>query len=311
MTTTIPLKAVALMGATGSGKSALAMALASSDDTCLISCDSVQVYRGLDIGTAKPTKTEQQQVRHALIDCADISEIWSAQTWVDAARLVIQQENEQGKVPIIVGGTGMYLKALLEGFAQVPAEKEGVREQFEAIQHKKGTPYLHAQLKLVDEALANRLEPQDSQRIIRGLSVFESTGISLSTWHQNQDKAKNKAKNSIHCPVFVLDVERERLRERIAVRFHQMMEQGWLAETQWLQAQRVPDTHPVMRAVGYRQLLNHLEGKCDLNEAVRDGITATRRYAKRQRTWFSNQTPNAVRGDATFLLEKIRECLGC
>jgi len=308
MTNRIPLKAIALMGATGSGKSSLAMDLASADDTCLISCDSMQVYRGLDIGTAKPTKAEQQKVRHALIDCADISEIWSAQTWADAARSVIQHENSQGKTPIIVGGTGMYLKALIEGFAQVPAEKEGVREHFEAVQQQMGTPYLHAQLKLVDEKLANRLEAQDSQRIIRGLSVFESTGIPLSTWHQKQDNAKAWAKNSISCPVFVLEVDRERLRERIALRFHQMLEQGWLEETKWLREQHVPDTHPVMRAVGYRQLLNHLEGQCDLDEAVLDGITATRRYAKRQRTWFNNQTPDAVRGDATFLITAISQC---
>jgi len=305
MTSTIPLKAIALMGATGSGKSSLAMALA--DGTCLISCDSMQVYRGLDIGTAKPSKAEQQQVRHALIDCADISETWSAQTWVDAARGVIQQENELGNTPIVVGGTGMYLKALLEGFADVPAEKEGVREHFEAMQQKMGTPYLHAQLKEVDEDLANRLEPQDSQRIIRGLSVFESTGVPLSSWHKKQDKSKELARNSIKCPVFVLEVERDLLRERIALRFHEMLEQGWLEETKWLQAQHVPATHPVMRAVGYRQLLNHLEGQCDLSEAVRDGITATRRYAKRQRTWFKNQTHDAIRGDAAFLLPKIRE----
>ncbi|MDX8387099.1 MAG: tRNA (adenosine(37)-N6)-dimethylallyltransferase MiaA [Ghiorsea sp.] len=305
-----PLKAIALMGATGSGKSGLAMRLAAAGGTCLVSCDSMQVYRGLDIGTAKPTKDEQLSVRHALIDCVDVTDTWSAQTWADAARKVIQSENAQGKMPIIVGGTGMYLKALLEGFATVPAEKEGVRVHFEEIQQQKGTEYLYAQLKTHDEILANRLEPQDTQRIIRGLSVFESTGTPLSTWHAQQDQVKKETQSSINCPIFVLEVDRELLRERIAKRFYMMMEQGWLAEVQWLQNQGLADTHPVMRSVGYRQLLNHLEAQTSLESAITDGITATRRYAKRQRTWFNNQTPNAKRGDTELLCEEIKIVIG-
>lgn len=281
------------------------MALAESDDTCLISCDSMQVYRGLDIGTAKPTLQEQQRVRHALIDCADISETWSARTWADAAREVIALENSKGKIPIIVGGTGMYLKALLEGFAEVPPEKEGVREHFEALQSEFGTPYLHRKLQAVDPELAARLEAQDTQRIIRGLSVYESTGTPLSVWHQHQDDAQARARSSLECPVYVLDMERELLRERIAQRCQQMMEQGWLEETRWLLAQQIPEAHPVMRAVGYRQLLEHLRGECELDKAVTNAITATRRYAKRQRTWFQNQTPDAVHGSREELFELI------
>lgn len=302
----IPLKAVALMGATGTGKSALALDLASKQNTCIISCDSMQVYKGLDIGTAKPNKAEQDLVRHELIDCTDVDKIWSAQTWANAAREIIQQENTHGKTPIIVGGTGMYLKALLEGFAEVPAEKNGVREHFEALQQEKGTEYLYEQLKLVDETLALRLKPQDSQRIIRGLSVFESTGVTLSVWHQKQDKVKQEASESINCPVFVLERPREQLRERIALRFEQMIDLGWLDETKWLKSLNLPHTHPVMRAVGYRQLLDHLDGLCTLEEAICDGITATRRYAKRQRTWFNNQTPNAKRGDASNLRDDLK-----
>lgn len=305
MTKKEPLKAIALMGATGTGKSALAMQVATEHDLCLIACDSMQVYRGLDIGTAKPTRDEQTQVRHALIDCVNVSDVWSAQAWADAARTKIRQENELGKIPLLVGGTGMYLKALLEGFAEVPAEKEGVREHFEAVQRQYGTPHLHAQLKLVDEVLATRLDPHDSQRIIRGLSVFESTGVPLSVWHSKQEKRKAEILTSISCPTFVLEISRELLRAKIKERFHQMMEQGWLAETQWLKVQNLADTHPVMRAVGYRQLLDHLEGQCTLDEAIRDGITATRRYAKRQRTWFNNQTPNAFRGEAVEVFQQL------
>ena len=296
MVSQVPLRAVALMGATGTGKSALALALAKHDDACLISCDSMQVYQGLDIGTSKPSQDEQTQVRHAMIDCTDVSHIWNAQVWANAALKVVEQENRQGKVPIIVGGTGMYLKALLQGFADVPAEKEGVREYFERMQADKGTPYLHQQLQSVDAALALRLEVQDSQRIIRGLSVFKSTGVPLSVWHEKQAVSQKKAKERLDCPVFVLERPREELRTRIAKRFGQMMDMGWLEETKWLQSLALPDTHPVMRAVGYRQLLDHLQGDCSLDEAIDKGITATRRYAKRQGTWFRNQTKDACRG---------------
>ncbi|MDQ7003332.1 MAG: tRNA (adenosine(37)-N6)-dimethylallyltransferase MiaA, partial [Ghiorsea sp.] len=273
MSKPVPLKAVALMGATGTGKSALALSLAESSDTCLISCDSMQVYQGLDIGTSKPSVAEQAQVRHALIDCTDVSNIWNAQTWADAAFEIIKQENLNGKIPIIVGGTGMYLKALLQGFAEVPAEKEGVRAHFEVIQTEKGTAYLYEQLKVVDAALASRLKAQDSQRIIRGLSVFESTGISLSAWHAKQAESELKAQDRLHCPVFILERPREELRARIAQRFEQMIEMGWLSETRWLQSLALPSTHPVMRAVGYRQILDYLQGDISLDEAIEKGIT--------------------------------------
>ncbi len=305
-----PLKAIALAGATGTGKSALALDIAKLHDTCLISCDSMQVYRGLDIGTSKASEAEQSEVRHALIDCTDTSNIWNAQIWADAAKQIIQQENEQGKVPIIVGGTGMYLKALTHGFADIPPEKEGLRAFYETQQAEHGTPYLHAQLEKVDVALADRLELGDTQRIIRGLCVFDTTGKPLSEWHKQQDDVTQAAKTALDCPIFVLEVPTDKLRARIAVRFQQMMDMGWLDETKWLKSLELPETHPVMRAVGYRQLLDHLQGDISLEQAIEDGITATRRFAKRQRTWFRNQTPDAQRGEHETLLKLIKKQLG-
>jgi len=299
------LHAVALMGATGTGKSALAMKVARQVDTSIISCDSMQLYRGLNIGTAKPSKQEQEEVTHHLIDCADLSETWSAARWGDAAAEVIADENRQGRIPLIVGGTGMYLRALIDGFADIPAEKPEVREQLIRLQKEHGTPYLHGMLSQVDPDTATRLHDTDTQRIMRALGVFQSSGTPLSVWQERGAKIRV----AINCPVMVLEVERELLRQRIAERFAAMMDAGWLEEVSWLLAQNPGEMHPAVRAVGYRQLLAHLQGECSLDDAVRDGITATRRYAKRQQTWFRNQTPDAFFGDIESCFEKICEIM--
>lgn len=297
-----PLEAVALMGATGAGKSALAMRAAQALGSCIISCDSMQLYRGLDIGTAKPTREEQERVHHHLIDCADLSETWSAARWADAAADVIADENGRGNVPLIVGGTGMYLRALTEGFADIPAENPDVRLKLQALQKERGTPHLHHLLSQIDPVMAEKLEVNDTQRIMRALGVFQSSGTPLSAW-QSQDSRERK----INCPIIVLEVERDILRKRIADRFHAMMDAGWLDEVRWLDSQQPGEMHPAVRAVGYRQLLAHLHSECSLDEAIRDGITATRRYAKRQQTWFRNQTADAFFGDAERCYKQLTE----
>ena len=299
------LQAVALMGATGTGKSALAMQLAAQTQTSIICCDSMQLYRGLDIGTAKPTGAEREEVAHFLVDCCELPDLYSAARWAQEARLVIKAENEQGRTPLIVGGTGLYLKALLQGFADIPDEKEEVRKKFEMIQWVEGTEGLFSYLQEHDAVMAARLKANDSQRIMRALCVLESTGRSLADW---QAEASSQVV-AIDCPVFVLDVERELLRERLAARCQAMMEAGWLDEVLWLAALKLPDTHPAMRAVGYRQLLDHLKGDLTLEKAVSDTITATRRYAKRQVTWFNHQTPDATHGSADELKDNMMEIL--
>jgi len=300
-----PWRAVALMGATGTGKTALALDVAEAAGSVIISCDSMQLYRGLDIGTAKASSEERQRIPHHLIDCTDISDVWSAQRWADAALDIIKQENEHGRVPLIVGGTGMYLRALVEGFAKIPEEKEGVRDYYVGLQSEHGTPYLHDLLKKCDPILAERLHNTDSQRIMRGLCIYKSTNVPLSTWQAEQEAQKEK----IDCPVFVLDVPRPELRERLAKRIEMMMDVGWLDELRWLKQQEISELHPALRAVGYRQLLMYLNNECSRDDAVRDAITATRKYAKRQVTWFRNQTPNAVRGDAKTLKQAMTEQL--
>jgi len=299
-------KAMALMGATGTGKSALALDIAQAMGVRIISCDSMQVYRGLDIGTAKVSREERVLVPHDLVDCADIQDIWSAQHWANAALDIIRSENAAGRVPLIVGGTGMYLRALLEGFAAIPEVPQAMRDELLALQQAHGTAYLHQQLQACDPDLAQRLHASDTQRIMRGLGVFQASQKPLSAWqaeHQQQHEA-------VDCPVFVLEVERSVLRERLAARIEAMLQAGWVDEVRWLDAQQVPELHPALRAVGYRQLLDYVHGVCSLEEAKTDAITATRRYAKRQVTWFRNQTPHAQQGSAedikTALLESFK-----
>ncbi len=294
------LQAVALMGATCSGKSALAMRLAEESGASIVCCDSMQVYRGLDIGTAKPDAAERARVPHALLDCCDLPDAFSAARWAQQASTFIGEENACGRMPLIVGGTGLYLRALCEGLADIPAENPAVRAQLQQQCADSGSEALHAQLSKVDAPTAARLHASDTQRIVRALSVFLSSGRPLSAW-----LADATPQTAVNIPVFVLDVARELLRERIAGRFQAMLDAGWLDEVRWLDALQLADTHPALRAVGYRQLQAHVRGDCSLAEAMAQGITATRQYAKRQRTWFAHQTPDALCGDAETLLPPI------
>jgi len=290
------LHAIALVGATGTGKSALALRWAERTGNGIISCDSMQVYRGLDIGTAKASKTDRERVPHHLIDTVDLPQVCSAADWAKAARLCIQQENNAGRTPMICGGTGFYLRTLLSGIADIPAVDEAIRQRLSIRLQQEGHAALHAALHAVDPVLAAQLAVADSQRVLRGLSVFEATGMPLSHWQQQKFTAP-----TVHCPVLVLQKPRPQLRQDIAQRFHHMMEQGWFKEVQRLAKTTCADDHPAMRAVGYRQLSEHLNGACSLDEAIDQGITATRRYAKRQETWFRHQLEAVAMGSATTL----------
>jgi len=299
-----PLHAVALMGATCSGKSSLAMKIAGEIGVSIVCCDSMQVYRGLDIGTAKANAAERAAVRHLMLDCCDLPDVFSAARWAKEAAACIREENMAGRRPLIVGGTGLYLKALCEGFADIPAEKTQVRADLQQRCDAQGIEVLHAQLADVDAETAARLNPNDTQRILRALSVFLSSGKPLSAWF-----SEAAPKIAVDIPVFVLNTERDALRDKIAERFHAMLNAGWLDEVDWLNRLHLSDTHPALRAVGYRQLQTYVRGDCTLDEATTKGITATRHYAKRQRTWFSHQTANAVCGDAASLMPLIATAL--
>jgi tRNA dimethylallyltransferase len=298
------MKAVALMGATGTGKSVMAMELAAQARTSIIVCDSMQVYAGLDIGTAKPGSKDRARVEHFMLDRAELPDVFSAARWAREALAVIGAENTRGRIPLITGGTGLYLRALLERLADIPDEDADVRQRLMREADETGTPAMHARLAGVDAETALRLSPNDTQRILRALAVFESSGVPLFEWTRKKSSAAE-----IDCPMFVLDMERPALRQRLDTRFRAMLAAGWLDEVRWLASLGLADRHPAMRAVGYRQLLAYVQGACRLNEAMEKGVIATRQYAKRQETWFRHQAAGARWGDAKALTPELLRAL--
>lgn len=269
---------ICLMGPTASGKTDLAIALAQQLDCELVSVDSALVYRGLDIGSAKPVYP------HHLIDLRDPAEVYTAADFVADASRVVAEVIARGRTPLLVGGTMLYFKALLEGLSAMPGADTAVRAEIAAEAQAHGWPYIHQQLALVDPEAAARIHPQHSQRLSRALEVYRSSGVILSEWH-----SKDISPVFDHYRVVQLaicPVERAILHQRIARRFEQMMAAGLLEEVRALW--RRPDLHaalPAIRAVGYRQLWQHLDGTCSLDAAVKNAEAATRQLAKRQLTW--------------------------
>ena len=292
---------LALAGPTASGKSAAALAIARTRPIEIISVDSALVYRGMDIGTAKPTPDEQAQVPHHLIDIRDPTQAYSAAEFaIDAVRC-IRAIHARGALPVLVGGTMLYFKALLEGLAPMPAADPQVRAELDAQAAREGWPALHAELARVDPTTAARLAPLDAQRIQRALEVYRLSGRPLSDWHA---QATPKGAGTLLAPVRLLSLEphdRAWLHARIATRFDQMLNAGFLDEVRRLRGRG--DLHldlPAMRCVGYRQTWTWLDAGTDqpmtpplpaLREAA---VAATRQLAKRQLTWLRGMTGRHV-----------------
>jgi len=309
------LNPIALVGPTASGKSAVSLALAQRWPLEIISVDSALVYRGMDIGTAKPTPAELAQVPHHLIDIRDPAQTYSAAEFaVDATRLIADIQ-ARGKRPLLVGGTMLYLKALLQPLDDMPPAQTELRAAIEAEAATQGWPALHAQLAEVDPPTAQRLSPNDSQRVGRALEVYRATGRPLSSFHAGGDKTKRMA-----MPVISLEpIDRAWLHQRIAQRFEAMLDQGLVAELQALMAR--PDLHPdlpSMRCVGYRQVWEAFQnteleihtpqalGAKNIQQIKDTGIAATRQLAKRQLTWLRGMPERWVEAcDAPRLAERV------
>lgn len=286
---------VFLMGPTASGKTSLALALAAAIEAGrtpwagvdLISVDSAQVYRGMDIGTAKPPQETLRRWPHGLIDILDPAESYSAARFREDALALVAAARAAGRVPLLVGGTGLYYRALEHGLSQLPPADAALRERLTAEGDALGWPALHARLATVDAASAAKIAPNDPQRILRALEIHGLTGKSRSAHWQAPRSAP------VAGPLLkfgLLPPERTALHAAIAQRFGQMMDAGFLAEVRQLKARG--DLHaglPSIRSVGYRQLWEHLDGHGSLSVAVEQGIAATRQYAKRQITWLRSE----------------------
>jgi len=280
------VRAVLIAGPTASGKSALALELAEQFGGIIVNADSMQVYRDLRIITARPTPEEEKRAMHRLYGFVDAAENYSVGRWCRDVGEVLKEARSQGCMPILVGGTGLYFKALTTGLAAVPPIPADIRAEVRSRLQREGPPALHVELARLDPATAKRVTINDRSRISRALEVVLATGRPLSDWHIEGlpplIDSKRVAKVFISC-------ERKELVHRIERRFAAMLKSGALEEVRRLAARGLDPSLPAMKAHGVPWLIRHLDGEISIEEAVAGAVMDTRRYAKRQLTWFRNQ----------------------
>jgi tRNA dimethylallyltransferase len=293
----LPWQVIAVLGPTATGKSAFALRLAedlgrSGLGTELISADALQAYRGFDIGTAKPGPRERVRVRHHLVDMLEPHQVFSAGEFARRARAAVEQIEGRGRLPILVGGGGFYLRALFEGLAPVPPIPLRVRTGLRSELRSLGLDALFEELRTVDPESAASLSAGDTQRILRALEVVRFTGRTLPSWHRKgSELALDRRIHKVG-----LTLPRALLYDAIEARARRMLEYGWLAEVRRLrESGGAACGHswrelPACQAIGYRQFADHLDGKLTLEQALEATIRDTRRYAKRQETWFRRET---------------------
>jgi tRNA dimethylallyltransferase len=274
-----------IAGPTASGKSALALRLAQEIRGEIVNADSMQLYRDLRVLTARPSAEEEARAPHHLFGVADAADGWSVGRWLEAATAALAEITARGRPAIVVGGTGLYFRALTEGLADIPAIPAGIRAAVEARYDDVGETAFRQALAKVDPDAAQRIAPGDRQRLCRAREVFEATGKPLSRW-QAETKGALGDWNAV-----VLAPPRDVLYRRCDERLEKMIEQGALDEVRALVARRLKPALPAMKAVGVRELAAHLAGETTLPQALEAAQRETRRFAKRQLTWFRHQTP--------------------
>lgn len=276
-------KIICIAGPTASGKTELAVQLAKALNGEVISCDSMQIYRHMDIGTAKPEPAEMEGVPHHMLNVADPQESFSVSRYVEMADPILQRILSQGKTAILAGGTGLYMDAMIKGNSFAPCPSTGRRQALEAQVQKEGILPLLRQLESIDPDSAKRLHPSDEKRIIRAMEVYLETGKTIT-----QHNLETQAIPPKYTPVWLgLDfAERAALYQRIDLRVDWMMKAGLLEEVKKLLAMGIPETTTAMQAIGYKELAAALHGQCTIEEAVSQIKQSSRRYAKRQLTWF-------------------------
>lgn len=295
---------IAIVGATATGKTALALALAQRLDGEIINADSRQVYRGMDIGTAKPTLAEQAQAQHWLIDVADPDEPFTLASFLDQANAAIDDVRARGKQPIVAGGTGQYVWALLEGWRvpRVPPDR-ALRAELEALAADRGAEAVATVLREVDPASADTIDPRNTRRVIRAIEVTRATGRPFSAWQVKSDTQTDAT-------IIGLLMERDTLYRRIDARVDAMMRDGFLDEVRQLAA-RYGCAAPAMSGIGYRQICEQMSGAYSLEEAVARIKTQTHRLARMQHTWFRADDARIrwLRADSPSLVEDAADAL--
>jgi tRNA dimethylallyltransferase len=279
---------ILIAGPTASGKSALALGLAEQLRGVVINADSMQVYRDLRIITARPTPAEEARVPHRLYGHVDAAENYSVGRWLADARAALADAQRDGRLPIVVGGTGLYFKALTRGLAAIPPIPADIRAAVRDRLEAEGAAALHAELSRRDPASGQRIRPGDGVRIVRALEVIEATGRSIADWHRDGMQPAVDPGRTVK--VF-LDVARDELHRRIDVRFDAMLAAGALDEVRALDARKLDPLLPAMKAHGVPWLRRHLKGEVPLSRAAAEAKKDTRHYAKRQATWFRHQLP--------------------
>lgn len=276
------------MGPTATGKTGMAVRLVNELPLDIVSVDSALVYRGMDIGTAKPDAGTLARAPHRLVDIRDPEDAYSAGTFVRDACREIEAILAARRIPLLVGGTMLYYRSLIHGIARLPGADPGIRAELDAEADDRGWPAMHAELASVDRAAAARIQPNDRQRIQRALEIYRGTGRSLSDWQQSEAR---EGSGYDFLKLALVDSDRSRLHARINARFEDMLAAGFLDEVRALMARPgLGPESPSMRSVGYRQLWAHLEGQYDIDAATKKAQAATRQLAKRQMTWLRGES---------------------
>jgi tRNA dimethylallyltransferase len=276
-----------LVGPTATGKSTLAMRIADTLPVTLISADSVQVYRGLDVGSAKPSADDRIRVPHRALDLHDPGTECSVADWMEAADEAIEEAGREGRVPLVVGGTGFYVRTLIRGLPGVPAPPEALREEIRTQWSERPAEDAHAFLGAIDPTLAAQLAPADRMRVWRGIEVWAHTGRPLSAWQAEQRDRPDRYRYA----ALALGGGRGPLRRRVQMRTEAMLARGWVEEVRGLLDRGVSPRSMALQAIGYRQVVQHLQGDMP-QEALRDAIVqVTRDYVRRQLIWFRHQLP--------------------
>lgn len=303
-------RALFIAGPTASGKSALSLRLAEDLNGVIINSDSMQVYRDLRVITARPSVEDEAMAPHRLYGYLDAMDVSSAASWAEDGMREIEAAWAQGQMPIVIGGTGMYFKTLLDGMAVIPNIPDDIRIEVRRRCDDEGSDILHGELTAVDPKTAERLFPGDSQRICRALEVYLATGKAISAWQAETEPGPMKTLDDAgRLTKLVIDLPRDVLYDRCNRRFEMMLEMGAWEELDALMARNLDPTLPLMRALGVPSLIAYRRGDMDLDQAVEDAKMQTRRFAKRQLTWFRNQFGHWDRLSAQFSESDYRDFL--